>query len=393
MNYKQEHDEIVQKIARQILGTATEQDLKDINDWKAESKQHEHLYEELIQSRHFSHNEEELKTFPFEEGWEQIEDHIEGNTFTPPLHNLIFNRIRRYAAVILLCLIGAATGTYYYFSSRNQTILSVAHQIPPGSHSARLTLNNGQILSLSTDQSVVFNELNGIKIRQTPCGLSYIPTPLLKDTLIHNCISTLTGMEYQLTLADSTRIFINAESTLKYPVMFQGKERLVEMEGEAYFQVTKNKKQPFIVQTGDLQLKVLGTSFNVRAYKDEPLIQITLESGIVEVNGQKLYPGDQLCYHRQSQTMSVKTVDTKQYVAWHEGHFLFRNERLEDILRTLARWYKFDYTFDDEPVKNVRIGAYFQRYNSMEPILNMLIKTNLVKVSEEKRILHFASVQ
>lgn len=391
MNYKKEHDDIAQKIARQILGTATEQDLEDIKSWKLNNVQHERLYKELLRSRNFRQHEKDLETFPFEERWPVIEKQIEA--FTPP-HRIFSHRwktVSRYAALLLVCIACAGGAAYYYLSSRNQDNLSMVYHIPPGIHSAQLTLNNGETIYLSVDRSVVFNELNGIKIHQSPSGISYLPTPQVKDTLIYNGISTLTGMEYQLTLADSTQIFLNAESTLKYPVMFQGKERLVEMEGEAYFRVAKNKKQPFIVKTGNLKLEVLGTSFNVRAYKDEEQIQITLENGLLEVNGQRIHPGEQFCYNKQNQTTLLKKVDTKQYVAWQEGHFLFRNERLEDILRTLARWYRFDYRFDDEEVKNVRIGAYFQRYNTMEPIINMLIKTNLVNISQEKRTLHFSS--
>ncbi len=392
MNYKKEHEDIARKIARQILGTATTQDLKDIEAWKMNNEQHERLHEELTQEENLRQYEKEMEAFPVEEGWKQIESRIESSS-SPSRRIYKWTPMLRYAAVFLLCVMCAGFAAYYYLSITNQEKQSIAYNIPPGTHSAQLTLDNGQTIYLSVDKSILFNELNGIKIHQSPHGLSYIPTARLKDTLIYNRISTLTGMEYQLVLSDSTQIFMNAESALKYPVMFQGEERIVEMEGEAYFRVAKNEKCPFIVKIKGLKLKVLGTSFNVRAYKDEDFAQITLESGILEVNGQKIYPGDQLNYHYQDQLTSIQKVDTKQYVAWHEGQYLFRNERLEDIMRTLSRWYKFDYTFDDEQVKDVRIGAYFQRYNSMEPIINMLIKTNLVEVSYEKHTLHFASTK
>ena len=126
------------------------------------------------------------------------------------------------------------------------------------------------------------------------------------------------------------------------------------------------------MKLGDVSLEVLGTSFNIRAYADEPQMFITLESGALAMNGQSIKPGEQLIYDKESQSILIREVNTKEHVSWHEGHFLFRNERLEDILHYLARWYDFTYTFADEEAKNVRIGAYFERYNSLQPILNML---------------------
>ena len=109
------------------------------------------------------------------------------------------------------------------------------------------------------------------------------------------------------------------------------------------------------------------------------------------MNNCRIYPGEQLIYDKESHTVITRSVNPKEFVAWHEGYFLFRNERLEDILHYLARWYDFTYTFTDEAAKNIRIGAYFERYNSMQPILNMLQRTELVTFTVKDRTIEFSS--
>lgn len=154
--------------------------------------------------------------------------------------------------------------------------------------------------------------------------------------------------------------------------------------------MAKDQEHPFIVKMEKVELKVLGTSFNVRSYTDEKDIVATLVEGRVEVNGVKITPGKQARYERESGKLTVDTVDVDQYIAWQQGRFVFRNERLEDIMRTLGRWYGVDYHFLDERAKDIRLGARFGRYDNMDPILDMLRKTDLVKVIQTNRSLYLS---
>ena len=203
-------------------------------------------------------------------------------------------------------------------------------------------------------------------------------------------METLTGMEYTLTLSDGTQVYLNAESRLKYPVVFRGAERVVELSGEAYFKVSKDALRPFIVEMNGVNVRVLGTSFNVRSYADEGQVVTTLVEGKVKVNDQDIVPGEQAVYSKNDGSTTVRQVEVEQYVAWQEGTFVFRNERLENIMKTLGRWYGVEFHFLDERAKEIRIGARFGRYDDMQPIIDMIKKTNLVEVLQTNRCLYIS---
>lgn len=221
-------------------------------------------------------------------------------------------------------------------------------------------------------------------------GVVYRQIGVGEDTLVYNQMETLTGMEYTLTLSDGTRVYLNAESRLKYPVVFRGTERVVELSGEAYFKVSKDALRPFVVKMNGVNVRVLGTSFNVRSYADEGQVVTTLVEGKVKVNDQDIVAGEQAVYSKNDGKTTVRQVEVEQYVAWQEGTFVFRNERLENVMKTLGRWYGVEFHFIDERAKEIRIGARFGRYDDMQPIVDMIKKTNLVEVLQTNRCLYIS---
>ena len=378
---------IIKLLSRKLLGDASKEDERQLDNWRNENPRHQQLWEELTRPDGYLHNEKKLETFPAEERWAEVEKRLVAS------RRSFFQRHKwiNYAAAAI-CAVCLAGGAWYYTNHQVQMTTTQSYNIAAGTTSAQLILNDRNIILLdSNDDRCIYNELQGIHILQEAGNLKYSVDKNLPDTLVYNQVRTLTGMEYYVTLAEGTQIHLNAESDLTYPVFFQGDTRKVRFEGEGYFQVSKDKQHPFLVDLGDVTLQVLGTSFNLRAYADEPQIQITLESGALALNGQEISPNEQLIYDKKSHTILTRHVNTKEYVSWHEGHFLFRNERLEDILHYLARWYDFTYEFTDEAAKNVRIGTYFERYNSMEPILNMLKRTELVDFKVTGKNIRFSS--
>ena len=236
-------------------------------------------------------------------------------------------------------------------------------------------------VNLTADDSISFRNV------PAPAVVAQAPVCEVKTKRL----STPRGMDFKVILPDGSEVWLNAESTIEFPTAFHDGLRQVRLQGEAYFKVAHDERSPFIVTSEQMNVRVLGTSFNIRAYADEPQMFITLESGALAMNGQSIKPGEQLIYDKESQSILIREVNTKEHVSWHEGHFLFRNERLEDILHYLARWYDFTYTFADEEAKNVRIGAYFERYNSLQPILNMLKRTELVDFEVKGKNIRFSS--
>ena len=239
---------------------------------------------------------------------------------------------------------------------------------------------DGKVVDIVKDQTFLLKEQDGTMIVTDSAGIDYLVHEVKDEKKeVRNTIQTLTGMEYTLTLSDGTIVYLNAESEINFPVSFKGEQRIIELSGEAYFVVAKDEKHPFVVKTPDLSVKVLGTSFNLRAYGNEKNVVTTLAEGKVQVfDGQKfrdITPGEQVVYEKETKNMQVKQVDVSRYTAWRDGKFIFRNERLEDIMMYLARWYNVQYKFMDDKVKDIRIGAKLNRYSDMSPIIEML-KTN-----------------
>lgn len=205
--------------------------------------------------------------------------------------------------------------------------------------------------------------------------------------------------EYQLVLSDGTKVWLNSESELRYPVKFTGKTREVELLGEAYFDVKKNTNKPFFVKTRNMSTRVLGTEFNVSAYPNQEL-NITLVEGSVELNSKQisgkvqLIPGDNANLKIGGAKIYVSQVDVRKYIAWRDGYFYFEKERLEDILTKLERWYDFKVFYQNQAVKDYAFRMRADRNQDFAEIVRRLeqtgrisfqLKGNVVVVSDVNR--------
>ncbi|KIO77416.1 hypothetical protein TH53_09020 [Pedobacter lusitanus] len=280
------------------------------------------------------------------------------------------------AAIILLCLI---TGLYF-FSAKN-TVPSKTNQltvndIPPGSNKAILTLADGSRITLSgTSQDKIVTE-NGIIISRTTDGqLIYrISTDNNEHrTPGYNSVETPVGGSYMIILPDSTKVWLNAASMLKYPLQFLDQRR-VELKGEAYFEVAKNKKKPFIVYTPTQQVSVLGTHFNINSYTNEPDVQTTLLEGSVVVNvlnqqsttteSVTLKPGQQS--RLQAGKLTVGMVDINKSEAWKNDFFVFKDADIQTVMRAVERWYNVEVVYQGAPPKRSFSGEIYRNINLKE---------------------------
>ena len=279
------------------------------------------------------------------------------------------------AAVIFL----AVSITAYYFTTSSDHVDIPGHQyshILPGTNKATLTLSNGQKISLDDVANGEIAQQAGIRITKSGNG-QLVYTAVKGDNAIpvaQNTISTPKGGQYQLILPDGTKVYLNAASTLSYPTAFQDKERLVELNGEAYFEVAKNKLLPFRVKSGQQTVEVLGTHFNVNAYADEGAIRTTLLEGAVKISAgmitQVIKPGQQAILNKNTADKIVITeVNTDKVIAWKNGVFSFENEDLKSVMRQISRWYNVEviYTgvssdekYYGEISKNSKLGEVFE---------------------------------
>lgn len=375
MKWYETYCRIASKIAALWLGIATEEEKREVEAWKNERAGRSELVENLLGQKDMVENDKELKRFPVWEAWRQAEKRLG----RPRKGLRLLVECCKYAAVLAIL----AGGGYFLFRERPLEVKVTKVGMPvfhSGTKGARLILGDGKVVEITKDNHFQLAETDGTIIRKDSAGIVYSPVTSAGDSLVYNKMETLTGMEYTLALSDGSLVYLNAETSVKYPVVFGESERMVELDGEAYFEVAKDASRPFIVRMNGVDVKVTGTSFNARAYRNEGKVVTTLIEGRVEVNGKTIIPGEQARYEVGNGDLEVAKVDVEHFIAWKEGYFVFRNERLEDVMRTLARWYKVEYHFMDEASKDVRIGARFGRYNDMTPIIEMLRETELVDV-------------
>jgi ferric-dicitrate binding protein FerR (iron transport regulator) len=277
--------------------------------------------------------------------WDKLADHILQADRPKVVRLWKWSRVAAAAAV--LALIGVSS---YFFlqpdTSSKIPILAQKEQadMPPGGNKAMLTLADGTEISLDSAANGQLAQQAGTQVIKSAGGqLLYRSTKENTNTaLLFNKISTPRGGQYQLTLPDSTRVWLNAASTLRYPAAFAGHSRKVQLTGEAYFEVAKNAAMPFTVEVDNLEVQVLGTHFNVMAYNDEAQIKTTLLEGAVKVNNKRLTPGQGAHLNRSTGTLEVKEVDTEEAIAWKNGFIQLEGNDLPAVMRQIARWYNVD---------------------------------------------------
>ncbi|WP_462347843.1 FecR family protein [Butyricimonas faecihominis] len=392
MKLTNKHFRIAEIMAAFFTGSQTEQDERDFEEWTKESDRHRAFVDRLLNPEEYEENRRALDKFQVEEAWSKMDKKI-GDTKVRKLPSWKWGV--RYAAVVLVLL---SAGVYYWWNSEEvREEVPVLYQIAAGTTGARLTLGDGSVVDVLKDRAVELKEVDGTKIVTDSIGIDYSTQETVDTAEVMNTVQTLTGMEYMLTLSDGTRVFLNAETKLKFPTKFRKEERVVVLEGEAYFEVRKDATHPFIVKANDVDVKVLGTSFNLRSYSDENSIATTLVSGKVAVyageNSEEIVPGEQAVYMKETGKMEVKPIDVTLYTAWHTGKFIFRNETLEEMMSYLSRWYGVKYRFIDEGAKKLQIGARLDRYNDMNPIIEMLKKTGLVNITQVDNMLYISSTE
>ena len=207
-----------------------------------------------------------------------------------------------------------------------------------------------------------------------------------EEEIIYNTVITPRGTEYLLTLSDGSRVWLNSDSRLKFPVKFSKGMRRVELVGEGYFEVAKDTSSPFIVNSGKLEIKVTGTSFNIAAYPDEKIVQTTLVSGSVDVScpecadteSVSLVPNEIAIFVPGIQKIEKKRVDIAPYVAWHEGFLTFHDESLGSIAKKLERWYDLTFEFDQPETEELIFYGSIKRHENISQVLDMLRCTNLI---------------
>ena len=295
----------------------------------------------------------------------------------------------RRAAATAAILVFLIAGTWLFFNNQAKTgdHVTFRHDIAPGSDKAILTLDDGRQILLDSSRSGVITAQGGVTIDRSSAGqLVYSAEKAAAAGVRYNKVETPRGGQYRIVLPDGTKVWLNAASSIKYPVAFTGIDRSVELAGEAYFEASKNKDRPFRVLSGGQAVEVLGTHFNIKAYGDEPATVTTLLEGSVRVTAQKngsalLKPGQQSIDPWQGSPLQVRDADTEAAVAWKNGLFMFDHEELGSIMRKIARWYNVEVVYRNSDVSREIFGGSVTRFGNVSDVLTMLQVTGNVRFS------------
>lgn len=377
-------------IARYLSGELTSEESVRLDSWRKESADHEALFSKICDEENFRQHIEKGTAFHPNTGWAEIQKRIRENS-----NRVRMMRVIRYAAAVLLPIffVGIALKYTSPDTSSSQLILA-ANPILPGEPKAILTLDNGETINLDKTTADMLQQIGGAHVRVDSTTLNYQSAQRAsqKAELIYNKVEIPHGGEYALVLSDGTKVHLNSMSSLRYPVAFAADKREVELKGEAYFEVSKTG-QPFFVNVNGMQVEVLGTTFNISAYPDEAC-QTTLVNGSVRVSAAKgesliLKPSQQATIVAGSNSIQVRTVDTSFYTSWVKGKINFKDQRLEDIMKALSRWYEMNVVYESERLKNIRFGCHLNRYEEITPFVRLLEKTEEVHVKIEGNTIIF----
>ncbi|MBN2596996.1 FecR domain-containing protein [Labilibaculum sp.] len=373
---------IADLIVKRLEGKLNAEEEQFLEKWKYAREENLVLFHKLAQNpeKLYFTKEVKLESANKEDVWRQIQTKVIKDKQI---------QLKQQVMKIAAMLIAAISVGGFLLTISNNSVHNEPVAILPGKNQAMLVLSGGEKYQLSEKVNL---EEKGMQISNNSKELVYSKVAeKVSEEQTYNTIIIPKGGEYKLTLADGTKIWLNSNSKLRYPSQFGTGVRKVQLEGEAFFQVAKDKEHPFIVDVTTAEIKVLGTSFNVNAYNDQDEIFTTLVEGKVEVKddlrgvSQELSPNDQLCFNKLNGKTSKKIVDTRLYTAWKDGRFVFENRSLEDIMIRLSRWYDVDVFFLTNSIKQLKYTGDVARYDNINSILDMIEVTKKVKFTIKDR--------
>ncbi|BAV08924.1 FecR family protein [Filimonas lacunae] len=369
-------------IEKSFSATLTEAEKADFEDWLISGANREE-YVSLVTTLLLQHPE----TVAYNETyWQPVLDKVLEADRTKEaapvrtLYSRFRNRIWAAAAVLAILLTGGL-----FLLVRNKPATSGLQvnlaKIAPGHKGALLTLANGKVVELDSLPNGVVATDKGTVITLQNGQLVYSNTADNKGEIAYNTISTPLGRQFELNLPDGSKVWLNAGSSLHYPVVFEGKDRRVEITGEAYFEVAAKAGVPFIVEApGNNTIEVLGTEFNINAYANEAKAATTLISGAVRVNAGKqalqLQPGQQALVSAAKEVELNNHPDIAQVTAWKNGVFNFENQKLEVVMRQLARWYNIEVAYAGA-VPNIEFFGEMGKNLNLLQVLQVLEKSGV----------------
>lgn len=371
-----------QEIARLILACrqnqAEAEQWEKLQEWLEECEENRRFYDSLKSRTYREAGLKEYLHYDSRQDWKQVKEKIS------PRKRMRILKILPYAAMITL-IVGIGIIALYNKSHQSQPLLVEKQEIAPGSSRAQLILANGQRIELEAIGDTLCREIDGQTFVNDGKQLAYESGERVQMAQIHT-LKIPRGGEYKVILADGTKVWLNAESELNYPDAFTRDVRKVTLSGEAYFEVVKDTARPFYVKVGDMEVKVLGTSFNISAYPGCKR-QTTLVEGRVAVGLKQQHvvitPGQQVT--ETPEGLKISRVNVGNYVAWKERRFVYEDKLLEEVLEDLQRWYDVEVFIANDGIRDLHLTANLPKYENMEKVLEIVEYAACVKFEVKGR--------
>lgn len=365
---------ILQWIADYCAGRLDEETGRKLRSWIDEAPGNREVFEKYVRL---------VKMHRMIEGEQMICDR---EAWTKLYGRLRHNRNRRVigyvvsAAASVLIIMGVGIGILWK-EQASKPVYPIA-QILPGTTKATLVLANGAQIDLTRNDLKEVTEQGALIKNDTLIGLQYDRNALKVEEPVFHTVKVPVAGEYHFTLSDGTKVWINSDSEVTFPVSFVGNSREVYVKGEAYFEVEHDEEHPFIVHANAVDIRVLGTKFNVAAYEEDEQVVTTLTQGAVEVGfagmNEHLQPGYQAIADIHSQTIGQRQVETGMYVSWIKGIFEYENMPLSEIAVQLSRWYDVNFIFSAPEFKDRRFTGVVKKYDMLNDVLKIIEKTTNV---------------
>ena len=403
-------DRVAYLVAGYIRQTLTEKEHDELDEWITTSDENQRLFEELTDPAAIEKGLNEMEKVNTGAAMERIKSKIR---FT----DVEIKKKKRWMPYSIAASIIVLAGLFIFFMANRKTKTGKAeivktNEIKPGGNFAELILANGKTVNLYEAKNGLIDSTNGNEVLKSADGQISYENHSITENEFH-VLTTPAGGQYSVTLPDGSRVWLNSLSSLKYPVSFSANERIVELTGEAYFEVTHlaspglkatpseggRETVPFVVKVNGMRVEVLGTHFNINAYSDEPSVNTTLLEGKVIVSrevGKKsgspedgktgsveLKPGEQARLMANGELKIENGVDVSEAVAWKDGMFKFTNQPIDAVMRQISRWYGAEIMYEGKVDHHFNATIY--RKESIEKLLNILEETNEVHFMVEGR--------
>lgn len=373
-------------IRKSISGEITLEERKQLEDWLNESARHRELFEKYNNPAFLSSVDLEKD---MKESQEAYLDFMKRLKSTNTVHRFAWKKY--VAAAVLIAFVSMAAITVYLYNdgeSHSPTELAEVTDRPvdavPGDSTDILLITaSGEKIPVQSSQKMLSVSSGSIKIGEESIE-DRVQTKAPDSEVVYNTLKILRGKRFKMQLSDGTLVWLNADSEITFPSSFDGKERKVLAKGELFFDVTEDKAKPFIVETPTGKIRVLGTAFNVHCYKDEVTMTTLVRGKIAYSLGEDsvILTSGQQCVVEDNR-LSVREVDTYDYVSWIDEVLVFKDKKLDEIMNSLSRLYDVDIYYENPELKRLPFTGSFKQYENLDKIVRMIEECGLIHIRQD----------